>query len=82
MVCLSRHLADCVGDVGMSGSERVEHLRCESCGANPSYAIIDGEGHLVCHCTHVDGVIDPKPARIIGGLPAEWDFVVEVDHER
>lgn len=52
----------------------VEHLRCTSCETNPSYALINGEGHLVCHCTHVDGSIDPLPIHGFETKPDEWQF--------
>ena len=53
----------------------IEHLRCTQCEENPTYALIDGEGHLVCHCTHVDGALDPWPLHGFHGRPGEWEYV-------
>lgn len=61
-----------------NGSGRsVEHLRCTVCGTNPSYALIGGEGFLVCHCTHVGGTMDPWPVHGFHGHPPEWEYRVE-----
>ena len=53
-----------------------EHLRCEVCEANPTVARLDGVVTIVCHCTHVDGRIDPvEPGRLlIDVLPDGWNY--------
>lgn len=57
--------------------QEVEQLKCTRCGSNPSYALFEGEGHLVCHCTHVDGSMDPWPVHGFHGFPSEWEFVAD-----
>lgn len=59
--------------------QNIDHLRCTSCESNPTYALIAGEGHLVCHCTHVDGTLDPWPVHGFHGHPEPWEFVSEED---
>lgn len=60
-------------DVG----EGVHHLRCTECDASPSYAIVEGDGVLVCHCTHVDGAFEPWPVHGFEGRPEAWEYVAE-----
>lgn len=65
---------------GEHGRE-VAHLRCNQCGSNPTYALIDGGGHLVCHCTHADGSMDPWPVHGFHGYPEQWGYVPENPRE-
>lgn len=55
----------------------VEHLKCTICGVNPTYALISGDGFLVCHCTHIDGTMEPWPVHGFHVRPEEWEFVSE-----
>jgi hypothetical protein len=59
-------------------TERVSHLRCEQCNDRVGVARLDGVAHLVCHCTHVDGDLEPVtlegPAEMVCIRPP-WEFV-------
>lgn len=52
----------------------VEHLRCQGCDTNPTVARIDGSAVLVCHCTHVDGDLEPVSIAGFAGLPTRWTY--------
>jgi len=58
----------------------VEHLLCAQCDDAVSVARIEGVGCLVCHCTYVDGPLDPVvfegPEWAIR-IPDEWHLVTE-----
>lgn len=56
----------------------LHHLFCNGCEINPSYALKDGNEVLVCHCTHVDGEIDPLQVHSFESLPEPWEFKTEV----
>lgn len=56
--------------------EEVVHLCCSECDDNVTVAQLDDEPHLVCHCTHVDGEIDPVWL-YNAGLPSRWSWVSE-----
>lgn len=60
-----------------SGVE-VTHLRCDECVHIVNVARFDGVAKLVCHCTHVDGEIDPVPLNEMEILPDRWDWVPTV----
>lgn len=53
----------------------ISHLVCSGCGGNPGVARFDGEARLVCHCTHVDGDLEPVPVNDMAILPDPWEFV-------
>jgi hypothetical protein len=61
----------CVDESG----RRETHLRCAGCVVCPTVARIDGVAKLVCHCTHVDGEIEPVDLDAMEVLPDRWEFV-------
>lgn len=52
----------------------VRHLWCKGCDEQPTYALIDGNGVLVCHCTHVDGELEPVQVHGFHGHPSRWEY--------
>lgn len=58
---------------------REHHLRCTACKYLPTVAQIGGNEHLVCHCTHVDGEIDPVQLHGFDTMPDRWEWVPQVD---
>lgn len=59
----------------IDSSLRETHLRCTACRSNPTIARLGSEAHVVCHCTHVDGELDPLPVEGAAPLPEPWEFV-------
>lgn len=53
----------------------VQHLVCTRCDDNPTVARLDDEAHLVCHCSHVGGEIDPMPIGEMELIPDRWTFL-------
>lgn len=62
-------------------SRTVEHLRCEECVYVVNVSRFDGVAKLVCHCTHVDGEIDPVPVNEMEILPDRWEWVTDGDRD-
>lgn len=62
------------------GDTGLHHLYCEGCESNPTYAQIGGDECLICHCTHVDGELDPLPVHGFDTMPDCWEFKTEVTH--
>lgn len=54
---------------------RESHLVCFGCGSNPTVAMFDGSEVIVCHCTGVDGEIEPVVLHGFDALPGRWEFV-------
>lgn len=51
------------------------HLRCNQCNTNPTIALDDnGTEFIVCHCTHVDGTIEPVPLEMLFERPDVWEW--------
>ena len=53
----------------------VEHLVCIGYDDHPTVVRLDDEAHLVCHCSHVDGELDPMPLGEMELMPDLWTFL-------
>lgn len=58
----------------MDSHTAIQHLKCRGCNSNPSYALMNGKGRLVCHCTHDDGDLEPYPVHGFAEQPDRWEF--------
>jgi len=51
-----------------------KHLWCAVCEGRVGVAQLDGHAKLVCHCTHVDGRIEPVDLDVLSVLPEGWEY--------
>ena len=54
---------------------QVHHLACTGSDDNVTVAMIGGNEMFVCHCTHVDGEIDPVMIHGFEELADRWEWV-------
>lgn len=57
------------------GDTEEQHLVCSECDDNVTVARTDSQARLVCHCTHVDGPIDPTELSPVVVTPDRWRWV-------
>lgn len=67
-------------DAAFSGSDddlltdEIKHLVCSACNDGPRVARFGDVAKLVCHCTHVDGDLDPVTINEMAILPDPWSY--------
>ena len=54
--------------------DEIQHLVCSACNDGPRVARFGEVAKLVCHCTHVDGYLEPVPINEMAVLPDPWSY--------